>query len=79
MKNINLYKQTSITGLQFGTSQKVNLGGDLVLLKDSPNYNEDGTHFFSYIVLNTKTDEWVVAGSVNTLKELKDVAKSFKL
>lgn len=78
MVNLNFYRKASISSLEFGSSQKVDLGNGLVFLKDCPRYNEDGTHFFSFTVRNLKIGDLECAGSANTLKELKASAKSFK-
>lgn len=71
------YRKTTISGLQFGAMQIVNLGNGLSFKKESPHYNSDGSYFFSYTVVDAN-DSIVEAGSANTLVELKQAAKAAK-
>lgn len=77
MNNLNHYKETSITGLQFGTNQKVNLGGNLVFLKDSPVYEGEG-YIYHFSVINTKSGDLVDKGCTSSLANLRKQAKRFK-
>lgn len=74
---LNLFRKTSVSGLVYGTAQKVDLGKGFWFLKDTPNFNEDGTSYYSYTVIDRNGDI-VEAGSALTLKNLKLAAKNAK-